>query len=256
MKTEGDFKSLSIVIPTYNEHDNAERLLKGLASVRGRLPTDLEIIAVDDYSPDGTAKTLSVVAAQQGLPLRVILRGGPRSLGKAIVEGLEQSRGELVCVMDADLSHPPEDIPRLLTALDGADGVVASRYIRGSRVVSWPRHRRLVSLAATAFAQDLIRSDCSDPVSGFFVFRRSSLAGLHLTGIGNKPLLEILAAKALTIHEIPYEFHNRVRGKSKLGLQGIAQFTRLLALLSAKSIRGGSPDIGYEPTEANQARNP
>lgn len=256
MATEEDFASLSIVIPTYNERDNADRLLKGLASVRGRLPKDLEIVVVDDNSPDGTSETLQMLAAQEDLPLRVVLRKGPRSLGRAIVEGLEQSHGELVCVMDADLSHPPDDVPRLVAALDGADGVVASRYTRGGRVVSWPRYRRAVSLAATAFARDLIRSDCSDPVSGFFLFRRSSLVGLHLTGIGNKPLLEILAAKPLTIHEVPYEFHDRDRGESKLGLQGIAQFARLLAVLSAKSMRGGSPDVGYEPSEANQARDP
>lgn len=253
---EDQFASFSIVIPTYNERENAERLLGGVASVRSSLPKDLEILVVDDRSPDGTAEAMRTAAARVGLPLRVILRDGPRSLGKATVEGLEQSRGELVCVMDADLSHPPPDLARMYRALDGADGVVASRYAEGGRIEAWPTYRRLVSFGATSLAKAVVRNECTDPVSGFFLFRKSALTGIRLTGIGNKPLVEILAAKPLTIHEIAYRFRDREHGRSKLSPKGVSDFARLIAVLSARLVRAGYPDLSYEPAEASRSRDP
>jgi len=190
------------------------------------------------------------------LPVRVVDRVGPRSLGRAIVEGINLSHGVLVCIMDADLSHPPEFIFDLLQALDGADGVVASRYVTGGSIARWTRARRVVSWGATALSRPLIRTPCRDPLSGFFLFRRASLAGLSLTGIGNKPLLEILAQKPFTIHEIPYEFHDRERGSSKLGPRGLLGFTRLLARLAGRSIRGDSPGFAYEREAPTDARQP
>lgn len=256
MAAEGEFASFSIVIPTYNERDNADRLLGAVASIRGSLPKDLEILVVDDRSPDGTAEAMQAAAARVGLQLRIILRDGPRSLGRATVEGLEQSRGELVCVMDADLSHPPEDLPRMYRALDGADGVVASRYAEGGRIEAWPAYRRVVSFGATSLARAVVRTECSDPVSGFFLFRRSALAGIRLTGIGNKPLVEILAAKPLTIHEVPYRFRDREHGRSKLSPKGVSDFARLIAILTARLVRAGSPSLAYEPGEATRSRDP
>lgn len=256
MASARDDGRLSIVIPTYRERENADRLLRRLASVRGDLPKDLEILVMDDDSSDGTSEAFTEVAVREDLPLRVVTRTGPRSLGKAIVEGLSQCRGDLVCVMDADLSHPPETVPLLLDALDGADGVVASRYARGGQIVSWPLHRRWISRAATALAKAWTRSECTDPVSGFFLFRRSALAGLRLSGVGNKPLLEILAAKAFFVHEVPYRFRDREHGRSKLGVEGVAAFARLLLHLGAESIRGTSAEPVVDPRGVRRAREP
>ncbi len=254
MGSAEEFGGLSIVIPTYNERANAEPLLGRFVRVRDQLPRDLEILVVDDDSPDGTAGAFRDLGLREQLPVRVILRKGRRNLGTAIVEGLRQSRGELVCVMDADLSHPPEDIPRMLDALDGADGVVASRYAPGGRIASWPHYRRLVSFLATAFATDLIRTDCTDPVSGFFLFRRSSLTELPLSGRGNKPLVEILAGRSLTLHEVAYEFRDREHGRSKLGIEGIAGFASLVLLLGVRAIRNTSRGTAGERVAANRAR--
>lgn len=254
MESSNELGCLSVVIPTYNERDNLEPLLRRLAVVRRAWTGDLEIVIVDDRSPDGTARQAKHLADRLDVPVRVLVRDGPRSMGRAIVAGIEQSRGHLVCVMDADLSHPPELILDLLRVLDGADGVVASRYAAGGTLDGWPRTRRIISWGATALSRPLVRTPCYDPLSGFFLFRRTSLTGLTITGIGNKPLLEILAQKPLAIHELPYEFRDRERGASKLDPRGFVGFTRLLARLSWQSIRGNSPSLardGEAPAEAH-----
>ena len=199
---------------------------------------------MDDRSPDGTGATFERLAPQLGIPVRLVEREGERSLGRAIVEGLALSRGDLVCVMDADLSHPPRVVPQLLAALDGADGAVASRYAPGGRISRWPLSRRLVSYGATALARVLTHDRCRDPVSGFFLFRRASLAGLTLTGIGDKPLVEILAQRPLTVHEVPYEFRDREHGRSKLNAAGILRFAHLVVRLSRRASKEESREVG------------
>ncbi len=248
--------SLSIVVPTYNERENVGPLLTGLDALRRVWPGDVEVVVVDDRSPDGTAETCERLATPLGLAVRVIRRPPPRSLGRAIVEGIRQSRGDLVCVMDADLSHPPHVVVDLLHALDGADGVVASRYAPGGGLLSWPRSRRIVSLAATAFARGLVLTPCTDPVSGFFLFRRDALAGVPITGLGNKPLLEILTRKPLTVHEVPYEFRDRTRGSSKLGPRSIVDFARLVASLAWESVRRVAFGESGDAESAAEARGP
>ncbi len=244
---------LTIIVPTYNERDNVEPLLRGLAEVRRAHPGDLELLVMDDRSPDGTGPRFLELAPRFSLAVRLVERSGPRSLGRAIVEGIALGRGDLVCVMDADLSHPPRTVLQLMAALDGADGVVASRYATGGRIVGWPLSRRLVSWGATAFAKELVQCPCTDPVSGFFLFRKEALSGLDLSGIGNKPLVEILARRTFTIHEVPYEFRDRERGSSKLDPRAIVAFARLLLLLSWRAVRRGIrglPRQGDQPLEA------
>ncbi len=241
---EGGLDDLSVVVPTYNERENVEPLLRGLDAVRREWGRGFEVLVVDDRSPDGTAAAFERLAPRLGVPVRVVERDGPRSLGRAIVEGIRLSRGDLVCVMDADLSHPPQLVSRLLAALDGADGAVASRYAPGGRISRWPLSRRLVSWGATALARVLTQDRCRDPVSGFFLFRRASLAGLTLTGIGDKPLVEILAQRPLAIHEVPYEFRDRQHGRSKLNAGGIARFARLVVRLSTGAGRTQTPEVG------------
>lgn len=252
----GVSEGLTVVIPTYNERDNVDPLLRRLSAIRGACPGNLEIVVVDDHSPDGTALRVRGLADRLSLPVQLLHRKGPRSMGRAVVAGIEQSRGALLCVMDADLSHPPELIPDLLGALDGADGVVASRYMPGGRIGRWPRSRRVISWGATAFGRSLARTPCSDPLSGFFLIRRTALAGLTVTGVGNKPLLEILAAKPLVLHEIPYEFRDRERGASKLEPKGFVDFAHLLVRLSWRAVRGSSSESLREGESSAEAHGP
>jgi len=224
-------EGLSIVIPTYNERQNIEQLLAELASAVFELNRSAEVVLVDDRSPDGTAELASEVGQHTGLDLRVVTRNGPRSLGGAIARGLDVCRWDLVCVMDADLSHPPGLIPSLISSLDGADGVVASRYVPGADIESWPFRRHLISFVATLIARLMLRARCRDPLSGFFVFRRSFLRSVRIQGNGNKPLLEILVQARPVVNEIPYVFRNRKNGESKLNARSIAEFVGLVLRL-------------------------
>jgi len=224
-------EGLSIVIPTYNERENIEQLLAGIASVAPQLRRPSEVVLVDDRSPDGTAELASQLGRDKGLDVRVVTPSGPRSMGGAIARGLDVCRWDLVCVMDADLSHPPSLIPSLIASLDGADGVVASRYVPGADIESWPARRHLISLGATLIARIGLRVRCRDPLSGFFVFRRSFLRSVRIRGDGNKPLLEILVQARPAVSEVPYLFRNRRNGDSKLNARSIGEFLGLVIRL-------------------------
>src|SRR5947208_3144549 len=228
-------EGLSIIIPTYNERENIEQLLAELASVAPRLNGPAEVVLVDDRSPDGTAELAGELGRGKGLNVRVVTRNGPRSLGGAIAHGLDVCRRDLVCVMDADLSHPPGLIPSLIESLDGADGVVASRYVPGADIQSWPARRHLMSFGATLIARIGLRVPCPDPLSGFFVFRRSFLRSVRIRGDGNKPLLEILVQARPIVSEIPYVFRNRRNGESKLTARNIGEFLGLVVRLWPRS---------------------
>src|SRR3989475_4719412 len=224
-------KGLSIVIPTYNERENVEQLLAEIASVAARLNRPSEVVLVDDRSPDGTAELASELGRDKGLDVTIVTPDGPRSMGGAIARGLDVCRWDLVCVMDADLSHPPGLIPSLIAALDGADGAVASRYVQGADIESWPARRHFISFGATLIARIGLRVRCRDPLSGFFVFRRSFLQSVRIRGDGNKPLLEILVQARPTVNEIPYLFPNRKHGESKLTGRSIGEFLCLVVRL-------------------------
>jgi len=133
--------------------------------------------------------------------------------------------------MDADLSHPATLVPTLVDALDGTDGVVASRYATGGGIESWPLNRRHVTSVAKAIARFFLQFKYRDPLSGFFLVRRSFLDGVNITGEGNKPLLEILASLRPTVKEVPYRFRNRKNGESKLDGQSVFDFVRLVMRL-------------------------
>jgi len=228
-------EGLSIVIPTYNERENIEQLLAEIASVAPQLNRPSEVVLVDDRSPDGTAELASELGRDKGLDVRIVTPRGPRSMGGAIACGLDVCRWELVCVMDADLSHPPSLIPSLIASLDGTDAVVASRYVPGADIESWPARRHLISFGATLIARIGLRVPCRDPLSGFFVFRRSFLRSVRIRGDGNKPLLEILVQARPIVTEIPYVFQNRRNGESKLTARNIGEFLGLVVRLWPRS---------------------
>ncbi len=225
-KAGGSSVSLSIVVPTFNEAENIKLLIDRLArALRG---ISYEIVVVDDDSPDGTWRVAQELA-RKGYPIRVIRRIGERGLGTAIVRGLREAQGEFIVVMDADLQHPPEVVPKLYEEAlrSGADVVVASRYTKGGGVKGWSRIRLLISRAASLLAYVLLAESrrTSDPMSGFFLVRRSLVERLRLEGRSWKVLLEILAkAPGARVSEVPYVFEQRRSGESKLGPRAMLDY--------------------------------
>ncbi len=220
----------SLVLPTYNERETLPALIRALAPLAG--PLALEVIVVDDASPDGTAEVAVRLAGEGLVPLRLVRRGGKEGLASAALAGAAAASGEMIVVMDSDGSHPPETLPALVTALErGADVAVASRYA-GGRITGWPLWRRATSLAATAAARLLFARSVRDPLSGYFGARRGVFTRRAYWGIGFKILLEILGRNPdLVVVEVPYAFTDRAAGRSKLSLGEVTAYLRLLRRL-------------------------
>lgn len=224
--------SLSVILPTYNESENIRRVLERIDRALGGVR--YEAIVVDDGN-DGTDRIVAEIA-RSSPHVRLIHREGLRGLASAVVEGIEAARGVVVCVLDADLQHPPETLPVMVEALErtGADLVVASRYIQGGRYETFTAMRRLTSRVATTLARLLLHRArlVSDPLSGFFAFRRSTVEDTELRPLGYKILLEILArGRIARVAEVPYEFDARTAGQSKLTLRQNLEYLRHLARL-------------------------
>lgn len=223
---------VSIIVPTYNERENLEILVKRIASSLG--DKEYEIIIVDDNSPDGTWRLAQELA--RFYPIKLIKREEKRGLASAVVDGFSHAAGHCFVVMDADLQHPPEAIPRLIEAIEnGADLAVASRYIEGGSVRGWSFFRRFVSRGATWLAR-LFLTNVKDPMSGFFALRREVVEGADLRPEGYKILLEILVkGNYARVAEIPYTFEPRKLGRSKLkGRQYIQYLKHLISLMRYK----------------------
>jgi dolichol-phosphate mannosyltransferase len=234
----------TVVIPTFNERDNIETLLRRLEAV---LPADeTEILFVDD-STDDTPEVIRSAAVSCPIPITVHHRehatGG---LGGAVVEGMRLARGAWIVVMDADLQHPPEVLPEIIAAglRDGADLVVGTRYRGGgSRDGLTDGYRRLVSGGSTVVTKTMFRnslSQVSDPMSGLFAVRASSLEVEALQPLGYKILLELVVRnRPGRIVEVPYSFQQRHAGESKSTVAEGVRFLRHLAILrfGAKRVR-------------------
>jgi dolichol-phosphate mannosyltransferase len=209
-----------VIVPTFNERDNIPELLgRILASASGN-GLDLRVLVVDDSSPDGTAAVVAEESARHGDRVELVTRREDRGLARSVVAGLARTTEPLVVVMDADLSHAPEDIPRLLEPIvaGDADVVIGSRYTQGSAIrEEWGALRRANSTVATLLARPL--TTAKDPMSGFFAFRRALLERAPpLSPEGYKILLELLVkCRPARVLEVPISFETRHRGKSKLG---------------------------------------
>jgi glycosyltransferase involved in cell wall biosynthesis len=207
--------SVSVVIPTYNERGNIEKLIPEISrSCRG-IKAPVQIIVVDDNSPDGTGEIAEKLAKK--FNVKVIHRPRKLGLASAVIEGFSAAKSSIVGVMDADLSHPPESLPRLIEPilLGEADIVVGSRYAKGGGVEVWPFHRRLMSRAATLFARPL--TSIKDPMSGLFFLRKKVIEGVNVNAAGYKIGVVILVKGRFgKVLEVPYLFRNRFVGKSKI----------------------------------------
>lgn len=221
---------LSIIIPTYNEAKNINYLIK---DIEHYLPNiQHEIIVVDDNSPDLTHKIVLEFATENKFPIKVIVRTDKKDLSSAVVEGIKASSGNIICIMDADLQHPPSMIPCMYEyANNGIDVIIATRAdFKGLNF-----KRRCVSSIAKGLSQLLIPkiSQIKDPMSGFFMFRKSIIEGVELNPIGFKILLEILVkGKGTSSIEVPFSFGTRKDGKSHFGLNETIKYIKHLFRLS------------------------
>jgi dolichol-phosphate mannosyltransferase len=216
--TNVELPSVSIITPTYREVLNIPGLLARVAALRESSGLDIELLFMDDSSNDGSVEAV----AAAGLPwATIVVRTQDRGLSPAVVDGLRRARNDVVVVMDADLSHPPEKIPEMVRALlDGQQFVIGSRYVRGgSTDDDWGLVRWLNSRVATLLARPL--TSAQDPMAGFFAFRRDDLARAEeLSPIGYKIGLELIVKCGFDkVGEVPIHFTDRELGESKLTLK-------------------------------------
>lgn len=227
---------VSVIVPAYREAANMPELIERLEALRNTRGLNLELIIVNDESGDDTAQVVAGLAKPW---VRVITRTTERGLSSAVLRGMEAAVNPILVVMDADLSHPPEAIPRLIERLsEGADMTVGSRYVPGgSTDDQWTFFRMLNSRVATAMSRPL--TALKDPMSGFFALKRETFAAAdRLNPVGYKIGLELLVkCKCKSVAEVPIHFASRKRGESKLTLAEQIKFLRHLGRLMAYRLR-------------------
>ncbi|QJR19543.1 glycosyltransferase [Pelagibacterium halotolerans] len=235
--------TLSVIVPTFNERENIAPLIEKLEAALAGIT--FEVIIVDDNSPDGTADLAKQIAAQKS-HVRCIHRIGRRGLSSACIEGMASSAAQFVAVIDADHQHDEAILPEMLErARDGADIVVGSRYTgEGSSQDGFSASRQKGSQLATRLSGILTGKALSDPMSGFFLLRRSLFNQIvpRLSREGFKILLDIIATgnrqlgRKLVITEVPYTFRPRFAGESKMSALVVAQFLGLIVSQISRGI--------------------
>lgn len=226
---------ISIIIPTFNEAQNLTILIPRIFEIMNQNGLKAQVIVVDDNSPDGTWEIAQNLA--HSFNLKLVRRFDERGLSSAVLEGFRHAQGEILTVMDADLSHPPEKIPEMVKLIEAgfADMVIGSRYVEGGEFKNWPPFRRFISKCATGMAK--IVCDIKDPITGFFSLKKKILNGIELNPKGFKISLEILVRCNLKkVIEIPITFTDRKFGESKLNQRVILDYIfHLLALFFYKN---------------------
>jgi dolichol-phosphate mannosyltransferase len=224
--------TLTLVVPTYNEKDRLPELVRAVFDAYDAGGLDATLVIVDDNSPDGTGRLADDLARR--FPITVVHRAGKLGLGTAVVDGFNATDAEIVGVIDADLSHPPDLVPGMLSIMKDqrADLVIASRYVPGGGTKNWEWSRVLMSRFACLLARRL--TPVRDATSGFFLIRRDLVHEVTISAGGFKICLELLirAAPALVV-EVPYVFAGRSAGQSKMNLQEATGYLRQLRDLRA-----------------------
>jgi dolichol-phosphate mannosyltransferase len=213
-----------LVLPTYNEAENLERIVRASLPELAKATADHRILVVDDGSPDGTGEIADRLAAELE-PVEVLHRRAKEGLGRAYLAGFERalaSGADLVLEMDADFSHDPKDLPRLIQASDEADLVLGSRYVSGGGVTDWGLFRRMLSRGGSWYARVMLGVPVRDLTGGFKCFHRRTLEGIdyrdtHADGYGFQIEITYRAIKAgFRVKEIPIVFRDRTEGTSKM----------------------------------------
>src|SRR6266576_6181511 len=209
-----------IVVPTYNERENLPRLAQRLRD----LPVKVDLVVVDDNSPDGTGKIADELAAKHP-EIHVLHRAAKSGLGRAYLAGFNWALGrgyEFVFEMDGDFSHNPDDIPLFLEAAEDADLVLGSRYINGIRIINWPLSRLMLSKSAAKYVQIITGMPFTDPTGGYKCFRRRALEAINLDAVRSNgfsfqiEMTHKLWRQGMKVNEVPIVFTDRFQGHSKM----------------------------------------
>lgn len=209
-----------VVIPTYNERANLPILVNGLMKHEG-----VRVLVVDDQSPDGTGEIGETLAREFPGRVSVMHRTGKRGFGRSYIDGMKQAITEpvdVICQMDADLSHNPQQLPDLIAASANADVVIGSRYIPGGKIVNWPKRRRALSRVANVYIRTITRLQTKDCTSGYRCWTKQAMTAMPLNDFisdGYSFLVEMLflAVRAgCRIAEVPITFVERREGESKV----------------------------------------
>ncbi len=209
-----------VIVPTYNERDNLEPLAQRIL----RLPVPVDLLVVDDNSPDGTGRLADALAAQHPA-IHTLHRQSKDGLGRAYIAGFQWALArsyECILEMDGDFSHNPDDIPQFLQAAEHADLVLGSRYRNGIRVINWPLRRLMLSLAAARYVQVVTGMPFTDPTGGFKCFRRRALQAVDLQQVRSNgysfqiEMTHKIWRQGLRIDEVPIIFTDRFQGTSKM----------------------------------------
>ena len=248
--------ALSIVVPTYNEHDRLAVLVEAIFAAYSAEQVDGELVIVDDNSPDGTGALADDLARRYRI--KVVHRAGKLGLGTAVIEGFEAAAAPIVGVIDGDLSHPPRMLPRMLAVMQNhaADVVIGSRYIPGGGTRNWGPGRLLMSRAACVMARGV--TQVRDATSGFFLIRKDLAGGVTISAGGFKICLELLVrGRPGTVVEVPYVFEGRTAGESKMNLKeaigyvdqlkALRRFIREQPVLDQKYVRLTADQLQREP---------
>ena len=212
--------SAVVIIPTYNERDNIALLVERLLE-----HDEVNVLVVDDASPDGTGAVADAVSAQHPGRVEVLHRTSNRGFGRSYVDGIRHAiarRADLICQMDADFSHDPAQLPALVAAAARADVVIGSRYVAGGGVVNWKKRRQLLSRFANAYVRAITHVAARDCTSGYRCWRREALESLPLDAFvsdGYSFLVEMLftaARQGRRIVEVPITYVERREGQSKM----------------------------------------
>lgn len=236
-----------VVVPTYNERDNVDDIVHRLFDATG---DSAHLLVVDDGSPDGTAERVKHLAAERD-DIFLFARAGKLGLGTAYIAGFTWGLGQgywAMVEMDADLSHDPADVPRLLAALEGADLVIGSRYVPGGAVENWGLVRRLLSHYANVYVRLLLRLGVKDATAGFRAYRAEILPGLDLGSVNSEgygfqvEMTRRLVRRGGRVKEVPIIFLDRAAGISKMSskivLEALWKVTAWGAYDAVRALRG------------------
>jgi dolichol-phosphate mannosyltransferase len=221
---------LAIVVPTYNERDRLRDLVDKIFAAYAAEGVDGELVIVDDNSPDGTGALADELASRYRIT--VLHRAGKLGLGTAVIEGFAAASAPVVGVIDADLSHPPGLLPRMLAVMhsESADFVIGSRYIPGGGTRNWGLGRLLMSRFACLMARGL--TPIRDATSGFFLIRRDLARDVRISAGGFKICLELLVrGRPASVVEVPYVFVGRTAGESKMNVKEALGYVQQLKQL-------------------------
>ena len=240
--------SVAVIIPTYNERDNIESIVTKVRTAA----LDVDVLIVDDNSPDGTGEIADKLAASDAR-VHVLHRPGKSGLGTAYIAGFGwalEAGYDVMVEMDADGSHDPGDLPRMLTALESADLVIGSRYVPGGTVVNWPKRREALSRSANIYVRLMLGIGVRDATGGYRAYRAQTLREIRLGEVDSQGYCFQIDLTLRTIEagrkvvEVPITFTERARGASKMSRSIVLEALWRVAKWGLAGRRGGK----HQPT--------